>query len=477
MSYDKTSAQIHDSLSHPVIDGDAHWLEPYPMFADYLATVGGGRMVDDYTKMLTGRSDLWYSMAPAERAALQIKRPGFWPFTAGTVNYTTVNLPHLFHDRLDELGIDFAIVYPSVGLAYLSIRDSVPAEMRQACSAAYNLMTSEAFSDLSPRMTAVATIPTNTPDEAIAELEFAVGELGMKGIVINGHTIREPVGPDPMPTPDFYALDSPYDYDPFWKRCVELGVAVTAHGTADRWSQFRSQNYVYNHIGFFAQANFSFCKAVTIGGVPRRFPKLRFAFLEGGVAYTANLYSDLVGHYKLRNREASHRYLEPTNIDRAEFTELWERYASPQLKGRVDEVFASINPQHPFHTAQQLVDRDIDADDFVEVPGLEEMTRWFQENYYFGCEAEDPTMAYAFDGKAGTTLNPLLGSDIGHFDVTVAADVLAECWELVDDGIFSEADFERVVFRNSAELHTAMNPDFYRGTVVERAVDELLATR
>ena len=88
-------------------------------------------------------------------------------------------------------------------------------------------------------MTPAAHIPMHTPDEAIAELEHAVGELGFKAIMING-LIHRPIGAgtdaaehDPkLPNwgsgsgerLDCLGLDSAFDYDPFWRRCVELRV-------------------------------------------------------------------------------------------------------------------------------------------------------------------------------------------------------------------------------------------------------------
>ena len=32
--------EIHDGLKHPVIDGDGHWMEPIPIFLEYLSEVG-----------------------------------------------------------------------------------------------------------------------------------------------------------------------------------------------------------------------------------------------------------------------------------------------------------------------------------------------------------------------------------------------------------------------------------------------------
>ena len=44
------SADIHKQLDHPVVDGDAHWLESIPVFHEYVRTIGGQGMLDDYIK-------------------------------------------------------------------------------------------------------------------------------------------------------------------------------------------------------------------------------------------------------------------------------------------------------------------------------------------------------------------------------------------------------------------------------------------
>ena len=40
-SRDSKSAKVRTQLTHPVIDGDGHWLEPIPIFLDYLRQVAG----------------------------------------------------------------------------------------------------------------------------------------------------------------------------------------------------------------------------------------------------------------------------------------------------------------------------------------------------------------------------------------------------------------------------------------------------
>ncbi|MBI2530609.1 MAG: hypothetical protein HYW03_00080, partial [Deltaproteobacteria bacterium] len=40
------AAEIRAGLKHPVIDGDGHWMEPIPIFLEYLREVGGPQSVD-----------------------------------------------------------------------------------------------------------------------------------------------------------------------------------------------------------------------------------------------------------------------------------------------------------------------------------------------------------------------------------------------------------------------------------------------
>jgi hypothetical protein len=53
--------------------------------------------------------------------------------------------------------------------------------------------------------------------------------------------------------------------------------------------------------------------------------------------------------------------------------------------------------------------------------------------------------------------------------------VLAEAWELVEDGLLDEAELRSFLFENPARLFAEGNPRFFAGTPVEAAVDALLA--
>jgi hypothetical protein len=54
-------------------------------------------------------------------------------------------------------------------------------------------------------------------------------------------------------------------------------------------------------------------------------------------------------------------------------------------------------------------------------------------------------------------------------------EVIAEAYELVEHGVITEEDFRDFVFVHPTKLWTDMNPDFFKGTVVEKEVTKLLA--
>ena len=118
------------------------------------------------------------------------------------------------------------------------------------------------------------------------------------------------------------------------------------------------------------------------------------------------------------------------------------------------------------------MERDRDADDFclVQIGDKDELRRLFRKNFYFGCEADDPMTAIAFDPRMKMHLKPVLGSDISHFDVTDASEVVEEAYELVEAGLLSSENFRDFTFSNAVGLFAGMNPDFFEGTIAEDEV-------
>ena len=471
------AAEIHDSLKHPVIDGDGHWLEPIPVFLEYLAEVGGAKAVDQMRKLWHGR-DAWYRATPEQRQHGRIRRAIWWGVTSHTYDKATALLPALLNERLPELGIDFALIYPSFGL---SINGISHPDLHRATVRAYNMLTADMFAPYSERFAPVAIIPSETPDEALDELEYAVVQRGYRAIMLRGNQERSIPsaleGNDALKAAwyvDSIALDSPHDYNPLWKRCVELGVAVTQHSGSGRWQDRASiTNFTYNHVGHFAESNHAFARGVFLGGLVHRYPRLNFGFMEGGVSWACQMCLDLIEHWEKRRR-AGLQY--PSETDVAQMHHWIERYGDQKLKASAGAIMNSLDAFRPECSLEELSRPEHVVDDF-EAAGInskEDVRGVFANNFYFGCEADDRATMWAFDPRMGVRLRPVFSSDFTHFDVPDFKEVIPEAFELVEKGFINEQDFREFTFTNAARLHTRNNPNFFKGTVVERAVAEEL---
>ncbi len=455
-----SSRDIRSQLDHPVVDGDGHVIEVTPVLLEYLDDVGGAAVVDRYL-----RAPIKRQFALDDKMPYWTKDSGSWVWpTRNTLDRATASLPRLYAERLDEFGIDFAIMYPSEGLFAPAIADE---EVRLAACRAYNRYISDCYRPYADRMTPAAVIPMHTPTEAVAELNYAVTELGMKVAVLRSHVAR-PATADGPERLDFLALGSDFDYDPVWEACRDLGVAATFHTSAIYGARAQIPNYVYNHIGVLAAGGEAICKALLMGGVTRRFPTVNFAFLEGGVGWAVNLYADLISHWERRNGERIGDF-DPANLDRQLYFDLLARYGDDRVLAHFDELKAIFGPDQPTVEA---------PDNFSAVPmtAARDLLDLFVAPFWFGCEADDPVTAHAFDRRVnpyGASLKALLGSDNAHWDVPDMAGVLVEARELVERGKMTEEDFRQFVFVNPVELHAGMNAKFFEGTRIDRAVADL----
>jgi predicted TIM-barrel fold metal-dependent hydrolase len=462
----RATQEIRDQIDHPIIDSDGHSLEFIPSVRDNLRSIAGQSMVDGFDAILDAPKSAG-SLSADERRALGLFRLTWWGFPArNSLDRATAMLPRLQYERLPELGIDYALVYPTFGLMAPMFDQ---AEIRLALVRAYNIYYADLYGGLQDRLSHVALIPMHTPEEAIAELEYVVGQLGMKAVLLAGFVYRPLIGNDNPRAArwlDTFGTDSPYDYDPVWAKCLELGVSPTFHSSTMGWYRANSQtNYVYNHIGNFAAAGETTCRSLVMDGVPMRFPDLQFAFLEGGVGWGCNLYSDLLSHFEKRNRQAI-QDLDPATLDRPRIRELFEQFARDAELKNIDELDDVL---------ETLADPNEDPskiDEFARsgIESEEDIKRVFTQQLHFGCEADDPINSLAFQ----TNLNPfdsklsaIFGSDVGHWDVQDSRNVVREAWELVEKEMISEADFRAFVCDNPKRLWAGTNPEFFSGTAID----------
>ena len=153
-------AKLRAELGHPVIDADGHWLEYGPVVGEAMRKIGGDAAVRAM-QINGGRVRRSLQMTPAERRHENVPQEAFWGApTKNTRDRATAMMPRLLYERLDEFGIDFAILFPTMGLGLPRVNDT---EARLAACRAFNVYQAELFDPLKDRMTPAAVIPHAHP--------------------------------------------------------------------------------------------------------------------------------------------------------------------------------------------------------------------------------------------------------------------------------------------------------------------------
>src|SRR6266853_1965437 len=480
MSAHASPEQVHAKLSHPIIDGDGHWIEYTPVFAEKMRKVVGDKGADGFLAQQRFIPDS-LRLSIEERKQRGVGMQGYWGRqSTNTRDRATAMMPRMLYDRLDELGIDFGIVYPTAGLGIPRIEDD---ETRHAVIRGFNIVTADYFAKLSDRLTPAAVIPMHTPEEAIAELEFVTKQLGSKVCMLGSSIARvlpTAKGLDRQITRhavlyDQFGLDSDYDYDPVWQKCRELGVAPTFH-TGGRSFGLRNNpsNFTFNHIGHFAAAGHAVAKGLFLGGVTRRFPDLRFGFLEGGVGWGCQLFADLIEHWERRGAKGI-AYMDPAKLDRKMLRQLVDKYGYEEIAAELDR-----RDGWPAKEEDSLTGGVAALDDYAacRITKKQDWIDLFVTPYFFGCEADDRMNAVAFSkiNPFGAKIQAIYSSDIGHFDVPDMVQVLPEAYELVEDELITTDDFRDFTCANAVRLWGTQNPHFFDGTSIAKEAATVLRT-
>lgn len=469
-----------EELGVPVIDSDAHMIECEPILCDYIESAGNKDMVDRYLREIAVENHFAGASSSALEAGIQgvagresrekrrFRAPWWGVPTSNTRDRLTVMALPLYHERLTELGIDFSVIYTTLGLFFSHSRD---AELRVVLYRALNNYYYDMFQGLQDRMTPAAVIPMDNPTAAIEELDYAVRVKGFKAVLFDDFVvrgIREPGGATELGPVwyDLMALDSIYDYDPVWHKAVELGVSPTFH-TSTQGIGLRASptNYMFNHIGHFAAAHEALCKALIFGGVTSRFPTLKFGFLEGGTGWAVALLNDLIARFKKRGGGRVSTY-DPRRLNVAELRSGLKEHGGEvckRLGSRLDKYVEALAVDQEGPYAQ---------DDFGQsgVTSTADLVDKFGNSFYFGCEADDRMTALAFEPRflpMGRRVNALFSSDIGHWDVEDVSEVLLEVTEAVEKGYLGIDNARDLIFRIPLEFWAGANPDFFRGTSLD----------
>ncbi len=124
------------------------------------------------------------------------------------------------------------------------------------------------------RFAGLGTLPMQSPEPAIVELERCVSDLGLAGVQIGTH-----VGD--------WNLDEPALF-PLFERAAQLGAAVFVHPW-DMMGKDRMPKYWLPWlVGMPAETSLAICSLI-FGGVLERLPDLRIAFAHGGGSFPGTI--------------------------------------------------------------------------------------------------------------------------------------------------------------------------------------------
>ena len=208
---------------------------------------------------------------------------------------------------------------------------------------AFNTFYAEAFRDHADALTPVGIIPMHTPDEAIAELEHATGELGLKAFMFGGPIAR------PVPGRRSAVAGRALAGLPRPRLAVRLRPGVAALRRAGRVADVphRSHGVDDPRVGQqlrvqphrdvrHRRRGCSRCRcswAACPSGSPSCGSRSRRAVSRGPRRCTPTSSS----HWEKRNRDAVEHY-NPAHLDRGQLADLFEQYGSPRYRDRLDRL-------------------------------------------------------------------------------------------------------------------------------------------
>ena len=186
---------------------------------------------------------------------------------------------------MDEAGIDYAVLYPTVagsgGQNFGRIED---AELELACVQAYNDWLLEEWASVSDRFIPQCITPLFPVDTAVKEIRRAVK---------NGH--RGVIYPSvPMELRDVPHINDSI-YDPLWATCQELAVPICFHAGASSAIQIPAYEGYSPTIAAAFQAitrpasTVSVLVNLLISKILMRFPHLKVVLAESGLGWGAYL--------------------------------------------------------------------------------------------------------------------------------------------------------------------------------------------
>ena len=151
MSHATDVRAIREAVSHPVIDADGHMMEYYPLMLEIASELSDPATAAAALAPMTDKRWAPLRETPVdERRGKRIFRGAWWAMpAANTRDQATSVLPGLLYERLDELGIDFQLAYPTYGMFCWVLAND---EHRRLLARTYNTYCAEVYAEFRDRI-------------------------------------------------------------------------------------------------------------------------------------------------------------------------------------------------------------------------------------------------------------------------------------------------------------------------------------
>lgn len=167
-------------------------------------------------------------------------------------------------EEMDRLGVDVQLVSPTDCFYQYRLAPATTAAIATDC----NDEVAEMVRDRPDRFMGLGTLPLQDIDLAIREMERSIGELGLRGFMIDDHV-------------NGLTYDHP-TFGPFWASAERLKAFILVHQGRPTSVTYRIRDYFLpNSIGNLVDRTITF-SALVYGGVMDRFPGLTICLAHAG---------------------------------------------------------------------------------------------------------------------------------------------------------------------------------------------------
>jgi len=284
-----------------VADSDMHIFEPPDLWQRYMPDEWKHAAPIGLTELRRDMRVKVKSHVVLRLGTLRPSRPGdVWktsqegPYSAAEAQGWS---PDTQKDAMDQEGLDLAVLFPTRGLFVLGIdskqmmgSDGLEPEFASAVARAYNDWLFDFCKAHPKQMIGAGMVAPHDVPGAVAEARRCATELGFRAVFLSPGTVGRKQWHDPH-------------YDPLWAECEKHDLVVGFHGGGQNHLKPDFSLEVFDRLMMwhtFSQPLGIMAAAVSItaGGVCERFPKLRFALLEGNCSWAPWLFYRLDEHYE-----------------------------------------------------------------------------------------------------------------------------------------------------------------------------------